>query len=72
MLHLFASKRNVAVLHSLRRCIRMQMKINKFFDTRTPQPADAHTDINYKSGAQQPAMVSMYVHLISKVALKCL
>ena len=69
---MFACKRNVAVLHSLRRCIHMQMKINKFFDTRTPQPADAHTDINYKSGAQQPAMVSVYVHLIQKVTPKCL
>ena len=67
-----ASKRNFAVLHSLRRCIHMQMKINKFSDTRTPQPADAHTDINYKSGAQQPAMVSVNVHLIQKVTPKCL
>ena len=69
---MFASKGIAAVLLSVRRCIGMQMKSNKCFEARTPQPANAHTDINYKSGAQQPAMVSIYVHLIPKVALKCL
>ena len=50
----------------------MQMKINKCVDARTPQLVNAHIDINYKSGAQQSAMVATYVHLILKVALKCL
>ena len=64
----------MALMHysCLRGCIGMQMKINKCVDARTPQLVNAHIDINYKSGAQQSAMVATYVHLILKVALKCL
>ena len=60
MLHMFDSKRHFAVLHSLRRCFHMQMIIKKSLDTGAPQPADAHSKDKYNSGAQQPAVASLY------------
>ena len=59
MVHVCASKRNVAVLHSLRRCIHMQIRNKKSLHTGAPQPADANAKDEDNSGAQQPAVAAL-------------
>ena len=59
MLHMVASKRNLAVLDNLRRCTHMQMKIKKSLHTGAPQPADANAKDEDTSGAQQPAVAAL-------------
>ena len=59
MLHMVASKRNIAVLDNLRRCSHVQMRINKALHTGAPQPADANAKDEDNSGAQQPAVAAL-------------
>ena len=56
---MFASKRNFAVLHSLRRCIHMQIRNKKSLHTGAPQPADVNAKDEDNSVAQQPAVAAL-------------
>ena len=59
MLHMIASKRNLAVLDILRRCSHVQMRINKALHTGAPQPGDANAKDEDNSSAQQLAVAAL-------------